>query len=344
MSKNAVIGFLTGAACLTLACLCAPVRILPLKWTPTAMPPPAVASSLPTTGPSAAVEPALACVNSLAKVLHESETTFPSGTELETDFTLVTYTVSGDTITDPIYVHPIPPKLMGYQQDSAGQEKLWRFFTNIIPADQRTMVTRFAVFTDGPGNSLGAVEQTDDPHDWILEMDIEDSQNFPDLSSTLVHEFGHLLSLNAAQVIPDAQVFNNPDDQELYDREAAACPTYFMYEGCSRPDSYINQFFQHFWPKIFAEWQSLNAETDQDRLDQKLDDFFQEHTGQFLSSYAVTNPEEDFAETFMYFIFTPKPSGASIAEQKLLFFYAYPEMATLRERILANLCTYVVKP
>ena len=46
----------------------------------------------------------------------------------------------------------------------------------------------------------------------------------------------------------------------------------------------------------------------------------------------------------MYFIFTPKPSGASIAEQKLLFFYAYPEMATLRERILANLCTYVVKP
>ena len=206
------------------------------------------------------------------------------------------------------------------------------------------MVTRFAVFTDGPSNSLGAVEQTDDPHDWILEMDIEDGQNFPDLSSTLVHEFGHLLSLNTTQVTTDMEVFNNPDDQEIYARAAAACPTYFMFEGCSHPDSYINRFFQSFWTKIYAEWQSLNAETDQDKLDQKLDDFYQEHAGQFLSSYAATSPEEDVAEAFMYFVFTPKPSGASVAEQKVLFFYAYPEMVTLRERILANLCTYVVKP
>ena len=123
MSKKAVIGFLASAACLTLACLCAPASILPLEWTPTSVPPPAVASPLPTTGPSASGEPIPACVNNLSKVLHQSETTFLSGTELETDFPLVTYTVSGDTITDPVYVDPILPKLIGYQQDTAAQKK-----------------------------------------------------------------------------------------------------------------------------------------------------------------------------------------------------------------------------
>ena len=344
MPKRAVIGFLTGAACLTLACLCAPASILPRELTPSVPLPTAQASLVSATLPPASVETFPACVNSLASVLHESETTFLSGTKLETDFTLVTYAVSGDAITDPVYVSPIPPRLKGYQQDTAAQEKLWHFFANIIPADQRTQVTRFAVFTDGPSNSLGAVEQTDNPHDWVLKMDIQDGQNFPDLSSTLVHEFGHLLTLNDTQVTTDLQVFNNPDDQSIYDRAAASCPTYFMFEGCSRPASYINQFFQRFWPRIYSEWQAINAETDQNTLDQKLDDFYQEHTGQFLSSYAVTSPEEDIAETFMYFIFTPRPSGTTVAEQKILFFYGYPEMVNLRDRILTNLCTYVEKP
>ena len=344
MSKSVVIGFLAGATCLTLACLCAPASILPSKGLPTAIRPETMATPVSTIGPSASVEPFSACVTSLASVLHESENSFLSGTELEKDFTLVTYTVSGDIITDPHFVSPIPPRLKVYQQDTAGQEKLWHFFTNIIPVDQRTQVTNFSVFTDGPSNSLGAVEQTDNPHDWILEMDIQDSQNFPDLSSTLVHEFGHLLTLNDTQVTTDLQVFNNPDDQEIYDRAVANCPNYFMFEGCSRPKSYINQFFQRFWPGIYSEWLTINAETDQNTLDQELDDFYQAHTDQFVSSYAVTSPEEDIAETFMYFIFTPKPSETSVAEQKILFFYGYPELVRLRERILANLCTYVEKP
>ena len=344
MSKKAVIGILAGVTCLTLACLCYPARFLPSVWTPTAVLPTPLPSPVPSVESTSSVRTAPVCEKSLAQVLHESETTFPSGPKLETDFTLVTYGVSGDTITDPVYVKPIPPNLESYQQDTAGQHKLWKFVTNIIPADQRILITRFAIFTDGVSNSLGAVEQTDNPHDWMLEMDIEDARNFPDLSTTLIHEFGHLLSLNDSQVTTDYQVFNNPDDQQIYDQEAANCPTYFMFEGCSRPDSYINKFFQRFWPDIYNEWQTINTETDQDALDQKLDSFYQDYADQFVSAYAVTSPEEDFAESFMYFVFTPKPSGASVAEQKVLFFYDYPEMVILRGRILANLCTYVEKP
>jgi hypothetical protein len=348
MPKKAIFGVLIAAAFLTLACLCCPTNIFPFLQTPTAVLP--TPSPTATPSPSPTVEPTstsvdiLACVNNLTQVLYESENNSYSGPELQSEFTLVTYTVSGDAITDPVYVKPIPIDLKPYQEDTASQEKIWQFVTDIIPADQRALITRFVVFTDGVNNSLGAVEQTDDPHDWMLEMDIEDAKNFPDLSTTLIHELGHLLTLNDSQVTTDFEVFNNPDDQQVYDREAAVCSTYFMFEGCSQSDSYISTFFDRFWPNIYDEWQAINVETDQDALDQELDRFYQEYADQFVSSYAATSPDEDIAESFMYFIFKPKPSGASIAEEKYLFFYDYSEMVSLRESLLENLCTYADTP
>ena len=348
MPKKAILGILIAAAFLTLACLCCPTNIFPFLQTPTAVPP--TPPPTMTISPSPTVEPTstsvsiLACVNNLANILYESENNSYAGPELQSEFTLVTYTVSGNAITDPVYVRPISIDLKPYQEDTASQEKIWQFVIDIIPADQRTLITRFVIFTDGVSNSLGAVEQTDDPHNWMLEMDIEDAKNFPDLSTTLIHELGHLLTLNDSQVATDFEVFNNPDDQQIYDREAAACSTYFMFEGCSHLDSYINTFYDHFWPNIYDEWQVINAETDQDALDQELDRFYQEYADLFVSSYAATSPDEDIAESFMYFIFKPKPSGASIAEEKYLFFYDYPEMVSLRDRILENLCTYEAEP
>ena len=344
MSKKTLIGLLIGAACLTLACLCCPTNILPFAWTPTVVPPtpipPVTQLPAPSVVPTSVTEDVPVCMNNLARVLHEAENVSYPGPELKTEFTLVTYTVSGDTITEPVFVNPIPKSLEAYQQDTASQIKLWQFVTDVIPADQRTLITKFVVYTDGVSNSLGAVEQTDNSHDWMLEMDIEDARNFPDLSTTLIHEFGHLLTLNDTQVTTDDKVFNNPDDQQIYNQEAAACSTYFMFEGCSWPDSYINQFFQRFWPAIYDEWQIINNETDQDILDQKLDSFYQEYADQFVSSYAVTSPEEDIAESFMYFVFSAKPAGDTIAEQKILFFYEYPELVDLRDRLVGNLCPY----
>ena len=343
MSKKVVFGILLGAAGLTLACLCTSVNIVPLRWTPTAVASLAADTWAPNLEPAGTMGASL-CVENLTKILHDSETIYLPGAELETDFTLVTYSVSGNAITDPVNVYPIPPKLKAYQDDTAAQQKLWDFFADVIPTDQRTEVTQFTVFTDGPNNSLGAVEQTDDPRYWKLEMDIQDGQNFPALSSTLVHEFGHLLTLNESQVTPDMQVFNHPNDQGIYDSAAANCSTYFMFEGCSRPDSYINRFFQRFWPSLFAEWQQIDSETDPDLLDQKLDKLYEQHRDEFLSNYAITSPEEDVAETFMYFIFTPRPAGTMIADQKVLFFYGYPAMVRLREQILSHLCLFVEKP
>lgn len=344
MQRKALLGLLLAGAGLALACLCAPLSGLPAAWTPTVPVP-----TLKPTRTSPAVQTASTgadsvCAVHLGKALQESETSYAAGTELETDFTLVTYTVSGDAIVDPVEVSPIPPKLKAFQEDTAAQQKMWRFFTDVIPANLRTQVTQFSVFTDGPNNSLGAVEQTDDPRHWKLEMDIQDSQNFADLSTTLIHEFGHLLTLNDSQVTPDMDVFDHPDDPKLFEQAEANCKTYFLFEGCSQADSTINRFFQRFWPRLYAEWKRIDSGTDSKQVEQGLNRLYQRYTDQFVSSYAVTSPAEDIAETFMYFIFNPRPSGESLADQKVLFFYDLPEMKDLRDHILFHLCQYVEKP
>jgi len=46
----------------------------------------------------------------------------------------------------------------------------------------------------------------------------------------------------------------------------------------------------------------------------------------------------------MFFILDPKPAGEPIAEQKILFFYDWPELARLRDVIIGRVCTYFNQP
>jgi hypothetical protein len=70
-----------------------------------------------------------------------------------------------------------------------------------------------------------------------------------------------------------------------------------------------------------------------------LYDFYSIHADQFLTSYAATSPEEDVAESWAFFILAPRPEPTSIANQKILFFYDYPELVTLRQELRNRLCT-----
>lgn len=177
----------------------------------------------------------------------------------------------------------------------------------------------------------------------MFEIDLIDGDHFPDLATTVIHEFAHLLTLNDSQVTTDNLVFADPDNRQIYDREAATCPNYFTVEGCSKSDLYLNTFFNRFWPGIYNEWQAIDAETDHGQPNQKFSHFYHKYYSQFVSEYAATSPSEDIAETFMVYIFLPKPSDTTIADQKILFFYKYPELVALREQILSNLCPFVEK-
>jgi hypothetical protein len=252
---------------------------------------------------------------------------------------LVTYSVNGDEIYDPLF-EDVTEDLLDEQLDEGAQKQIWEYYTALIPAENRNTITEYAVFTDGPDNTLAAVMQAySDPSDWSLQVDIADTSDYYSLTFTLIHEYGHLLTLGPDQVPPSLGIFNNPEDNDIYLEELSNCPTYFPGEGCSNSDSYVNEFFDQFWVEIHDEWNEINLEEDEDIYYEKLEEFYYKYEDQFVTDYAPTSPAEDIAEAWSFFILGPRPAGDTIAEEKILFFYNYPELVELRSAILNNICT-----
>lgn len=249
---------------------------------------------------------------------------------------MITYAVKGNEIVEPEKA-AVGDELLEYQQDTATHERIWNYYANLIPADQRQQLDTFVIFTDGPENTMASVQQTlDDPEKWLLAVDITDAGDPEELTYTLIHEFGHLLTLNAEQVPPDAELLYQPDDEALYEQAVAACPRYFPGEGCSEPNAYINAFYERFWTEIHAEWDDINYIEDEDEYYAALDDFYAAYETEFVSDYAATSPEEDIAESWTQFVLQPKPTDDSIAGQKVLFFYDYPELVKPRAEIMTR--------
>jgi hypothetical protein len=251
---------------------------------------------------------------------------------------LVHYTVVDDELKTPLF-EDVPDKLEKEQEDRAAHEDIWKLFMRLIPAEEREIVSGFGIFTDGKYNYLAAVSQAEkNPYKWELNVDIADSTQKTVLTFTLLHEFGHLLTLNRDQVEVSVPIYHNLYSRDVYQQEVDACPQYFPGEGCSNLDSYINQFFERFWTDIYTEWQSIDEEDDKDTRYNLLDDFYDTYQDQFLTDYAPTSPAEDIAESWTFFILAPKPELNSIANEKILFFYEYPELTQLRAQILDRIC------
>jgi hypothetical protein len=254
---------------------------------------------------------------------------------------LVTYPINGDQLGAAQFSDQAPPNLSALEHDTQSQQNIWSYFAAIIPADQRSELGYYIVATDGKGGMLASVEAFSGPtQTWALVVDPADAGRPRDLTFTLLHEFGHLLTLNSSQVQPDQAMLQNPNNLQIYNREAASCSRYFASVGCSLPNSYINQFFNQFWTKIYAQWSVVNAAKDQGNYLYLLARFFRNHETQFVTAYASTSPEEDMAETWAAFVLSPKPAADSIAHQKVLFFYSFPELINLRNQIISNICAY----
>jgi hypothetical protein len=254
---------------------------------------------------------------------------------------LVTYPVSGDTLGAPSYAEQVPAALSSLQKDKIAQAKIWEYFSALIPADQRTTLAYFIMATDGKGGMLASVEQFSGHTGlWALVVDPADASRPRDLTFTLMHEFGHLLSLDSSQVKPDEAVLSHPADLQILEKQTASCPQYFASGGCSLPDSYINQFFDRFWAKLYGEWTTVDAARKKSNYLALLARFYQRHPTQFITAYAASSPEEDVAESWAYFVLNLKPQDDSVAHKKVLFFYKFPELVSLRNQIATNICTY----
>lgn len=130
----------------------------------------------------------------------------------------------------------------------------------------------------------------------------------------------HLISLNNTQI---------EDDLNQY------AETYTIDEGSLKKDSYLNVFYNKFW----KNHRNYLDKTQRDYLSEEekqelIYDFYLEHENEFVSDYAATNPVEDLAETFMYFVIEDKPKDNSIKSEKIKFLYNYEELVNLRNFII----------
>jgi hypothetical protein len=303
-------------------------------------------TSLPAISPSTSLGPESAsCTALLPDILHAASSdragiiaSWLSSGEEQVHY-LVVYSLDGEDLglRDDLL---LPPDVAQEIDSRVSHEYIWDYFTALIPAEQRTFVTEFSILSDGPNNILAGVSPTyDNPAEWTLKVDVADAINPYGLTYSLLHEFGHFLTLNSSQVPPDSLVFFHPEDVSLYDQAAASCPQYFTGEGCSNSGSYLNTFFTRFWSDIYPEWQQTGDPAGPGKQVHFSNEFYEMHKDQFLTPYAASNPEEDIAESWTYFILSPKPAPATVADQKILFFYEYPELVALREQILTRLCT-----
>ena len=222
-------------------------------------------------------------------------------------------------------LYPLP------QNTPENHKKIWHLVQSLLPeAMLKQHLVRFKITTDGIGNSLASVYgvNPNNNNDYEFEIDLIDTlddrgrfRDLDDLRYSILHESGHLLTLNDSQV-------------KWVDAPIPNMPTYFTDEGQTLPDSYLNLFVQRFWnAALLKQSHKTDRIKSQKRQDAAVAAFYQRHPDQFLTEYAATNPEEDIAESWSQFILKPKPAGRTPAEQKILFFYDHPELVQMRNTI-----------
>ena len=90
-------------------------------------------------------------------------------------------------------------------------------------------------------------------------------------------------------------------------------------------NGYLYKFVEKFYKNIYADtdWESK--------------DLYTERPDEFVSIEAAQSREIDLQSSFVAFVTEDKPLGNSIAEQKIRFFYDFPELVQIRENLRKNI-------
>lgn len=238
----------------------------------------------------------------------------------------------------------VPAYLKRFQDDALLHEQIWEYFKAIFPADKKVHISYVTYFVDASDERSSASVYEFSDGLWDLSINLYDFVSPFDATGILSHEYGHILTLNYTQVYEIGYGYQDPMTRKEFDTKRGQCGGEFFtgYE-CAAPTAYINQFGNRFWSEeVYEMWANafLLADKEEDKYNMALDDFYAKYPHQFVTPYAATNPEEDIAESWEEFIMHPRPNGFTIADQKVQFFYEYPELVELRSHILQGVCKY----
>ena len=238
----------------------------------------------------------------------------------------------------------VPDYLRVYQGDTLLHERIWEYFKAIFPASQRIHISYLTFYMDASEDHFAASVYEFSGGKWDLSINLFDFDSAYSATDILSHEYGHILTLNDTQVYEIGYGYQDPMTRTEFDSKRGQCSgNFFTGYECTAASSYLNQFGSRFWSEeVYETWANafLLYDKEEGTYDAALHDFYSKYPDQFVSEYAATNPVEDIAESWTEFVMRPKPTGTSIADQKVQFFYEYTELVKIRREILQGVCKY----
>lgn len=211
-------------------------------------------------------------------------------------------------------VYTVQPDGNLQPKPTQSHQDVWNLFTKI--AGKEVIVNKllsFEVFNDPDNDTAASLwPSSNDGKSWHMNVNQAFANDRKDFIHTLVHEYGHILTLSSDQV---SQI-------------SGACPRFELSEGCAKNNSYIQAFHSKFWTKYKDDIPSNDGE-DSDQVNQ----FYNSNKSDFVSEYASTNPAEDIAESWAIFVLRAPAKGNTNADKKIQFFYDYPELVAQRDKI-----------
>ena len=222
-------------------------------------------------------------------------------------------------------------------QDRVEHEQIWKKAMLVIPNDYEKYFNAFRISSDGVDNIMAFVEPGDkqglaDLSTWTLGVDPVDYRIATDMNESLIHEFAHVLSINSNQCDP---VKDTGDEKSWIDTWNFVTENYRMYDSVTKKDSYLNNFFQEFWTviKLKESFAIDKLKTNQEKYNAAMADKYKKNGDDYVTEYAMTNPGEDFAESFVFFVTRDKPVGSDLKDKKIQSFYLVPELVRIRNEI-----------
>ncbi len=235
---------------------------------------------------------------------------------------ITAYSVSGTTITKS-QDYNVSGQLKEAQDDVAKHQEIWELVKKIVPESYMSKMGEFEIYWGEADGSAGyVVEMNPDLSVWKMGIAIDYAYEGGfnadgELAHTIIHEFGHILTLDNTQLDSSISESN--------------CQNYYPGEGCANKESYINQLHSRFWADIWSDFQSSQDS------ESGMQSFYSKHSDRFVTQYAATNPGEDIAEVFATFVTSSTNSNANtIASQKLQLMFDYSELIELRQFIRGN--------
>lgn len=212
--------------------------------------------------------------------------------------------------------------------DEVLNKTLWEKTLLILPEDYDVFIKKYIVFSDGR-EGINASTGTDandnseyefyiDPKDAFDENDEFEPKRF---ILNIVHEYGHVIAQNNTQI----------------DVKSKEPGTFIVTDGRLNEDSYLYAFYKRFWVDHYDAAKIRREISDPTEKRQVQLDFYEKHKDEFITDYATVSINEDFAESFCYFVLMKEiPEDQQLLFDKIRFFYEYDELVELRDEMRRN--------